>query len=241
MLTICHAPSASPEETALIVRAQDGDQEATMALVSQHIRRLRSLARRWAWAADIEDLTLAALEGFLVAIRLHAADGRPLWALARGRALECVRTTALSEVGILDVPHTTARRVEAYVAAVKAGEEAESPEDVSPETLHAALVAMLGTASYSADPAILDVLTGAGDTVSTSVVVRDLVERAMAAQPSERDREVLRLAYGFMGQPLNDGEVGQLLGVSRAMAQRLRSKAIERARVALNVSVAGVA
>lgn len=236
MSTICHVPPVSPdEETALIVRAQDGDQDATMALVSQHIRRVTSIARRWRWAAPEDDLVLAGLEGLLRAIKAHAADGRRLWSLGHSGCLESVRAAALSEVGLLDVPHTTASRVEAYVAATKAGEVAEAPGDVSTETLHAALMAMMGTVSYSADPAALDAASVA-DIASTHAVVQDLVRRAMDAQTSDRDRMVLRLAYGFEGFPMTDREVAHAMGISsRTMAERIRRVALGRARAALNV------
>lgn len=230
MFDITHAPPVSPEaETALIVQAQDGDQDATMALVSQHIRRMASLARRWSWAADIEDLTIAAMEGFLVALRLHDADGRRLWTFAHTRVLEEVRRTALGSVGVIDVPWSSLR--------------AHQTGGLSTSTSDSIAIAMEAVASYDRCPELRDSLAEVLDTPnmdpSSWAVIRDLVDRALAAQTSERDRDVLRHAYGFAkGYPMTDVEVAQELGISsRTMAERIRRRGLERARAALNVEV----
>jgi hypothetical protein len=256
------------DERAALAEAQMGGEAATLRLIYAYAPALRNLVAQHSGRIGVEEARSAAIAGLLEAIHafdLARFDGR-LAGIVSGHistALRAVSSTAmqiesrtlrryrsilaaadgdfreaLNKVG--DFGMTRATFVAVHEAlrtnhlAQEGGEVGGAPSASSINYAHPVWV-----------PAGSDALVDADD--------QELVDLAWTAV-SVQEKDVIRHAYGFAdGEPHSDGDVAQILSVrdlgqeavdegqstmSRAKAQRIRTRGVEAMKVRLAAEVA---
>lgn len=252
-------PISVEEEVALIVRAQSGDEDAVLALIRQYGPLLRSNVARTAKVMNRDDAEGAALLAFMEALREHDVNDpryktgslsstlRPkvFRALAEARAEENSR--------IALVPRTTFER---YLAVMDAaggdpdeGAQIAPSHDLASKTF-ASIFAMVHdsphvTTTETEDSDGEDFLGRArpvrGEQRDDFEAAEDAVLADIALDSlDDQERDVVEFSYGFRetddfawNEPMPDGAVADVVGLSRQKVQRTRRAAIKTMRVAL--------
>lgn len=214
------------EESALILKAQGGDQSAAWALVEAFDPWLRKLARQHVRtdAAPFADLLQEArLALFLAVERVDPRGGR-LATQAHKWVVGAIRDESYPTA--LSIPPRTFRRYWAVRAA------ASTPDA-------AALLAPSMGLSTESFWTIFSSTSSTTDAAATEVAeseelrdalrryeVADLMDRAAL---DEKERSVVDAYFGLTsGRPMLDIEVADTLGLSRSSVQRVRVLALEK-------------
>lgn len=244
---------AVEEEADLISRAQQGDTDAQMTLVTAYGPALRSAVARFrkgmvegATDLDVEDLQSAALVALLDLIQTHDPEVSPRLAGRVAQHLAAALGEEFSSASAFAVPSRTLKRFFGILKEADgdlAAAEALAPErQMRASTFReiAALVRSESVEGISSDDegAPVDFFAEPVFAPTPVVDVEDkiLVEAAFAAVDDEQER-ICRLSYGFTEyEPVPDAEIAHRMGLTRPTVQRKRGKALGAMRKALGVT-----
>jgi RNA polymerase primary sigma factor len=230
-----HAHMTPEEEAEHIARAQEGDQDALLAIIRSQQGALRKEARSLLRpGVDLDDLMQ---EGNLALMRavygFDPAQGARLWTYARRSVREAMGEHSAAMAGGASAPARTVKRYEAAMRAAGGDTEAarayaSSPERgrgrLEPSTFDAVRASFTGRVP---EEETLDVPESMDP--ATSAVDRATI-RAILASLKPRHRAVLALSFGLGSGPMTDEEVGEALGLSRPRVVTIRKEALEAAR-----------
>lgn len=251
-------------ETDLVLRSQDGDEAAQMALVNAYAPALRNALARHHEALDPEDAEQEVILALLSLIAKHdPSTGR-----LAGRIAVYLKDALLEATGATNPWGIPSRTLKRYFAILKKadGDVTEAariaPENDMATTTFLDLAGILSTDSLDAvtdggtegQPASRSVASAAivgGEEPRDpfeEVLDAELVAMAFAAV-SHDERTVVRQAYGFEPAlvdgvemlpeghaPLSDSLVAISTGLSRPKVQRTRTAALAKMRDALEVT-----
>ncbi|MDR6866800.1 DNA-directed RNA polymerase sigma subunit (sigma70/sigma32) [Microbacterium resistens] len=219
-------------EFALIVKAQAGDERATLALMRQYAVGLRGLAKReYARAGehvDAEETRQNVALAFMEA--LAACDGTVRLA-AKLQVAAFKVADEFHLVGVLSMSSRARSRFFQVRREVGVGADVEAVAvelGMSRETYRAV------EAALSAAP-VDDHRNVAVDGGFEAVDKGAMCARAFAAV-EELTESIIRDAYGFTEyEPIPDGEIAYRRGLSRSKVQRVRTGGLERMRRVLTL------
>lgn len=203
-------------------RNQYRNRDAQTDLIESHDRAIRRLAFQVGArfpSVDLDDLIQEGRLALLEAAGRHeVAKGTQIWTLAQYRVRGAMLAFALTTSSTLTVPASTLEHratlapstSEAVDRAMRTGLAIVFGEDEGP-----------GTVPASSIPE--------GDLEPVRESTQE-AHRLLAMLPP-REATVLRLAFGIDGSgPKTDAEVADVIGVSRPMVQRIRTRAVNRLR-----------
>lgn len=229
--------------TDLAIKAQGGDEEATLRLVEGCKGIVRAAVKKvLRTGSTVEEADLMAVGTLAVLERLHEFDP------ARGNFVTFifpyVGGDVMSEAGRLysgmEVPKMTLARYRQAMTEAN-GEAAHARElvqDMDPTTFDSLHRVVTGVWSLSGVDPDQDVVAHSLDGPATyldmpeqTVIESDERERIAEALDhlSEREREVLELVYGLTGDaPMSDVEASKVLGVAASTVCRARNRALKK-------------
>lgn len=224
--------------------ARFGADDGLATLVEGYGPLLMRAVRKYGAVMAADDARTAAALGLWTAVQSCDGElaGTPESFTAIAAAcVEASLSEAAAESSAIHVPGRTLRRF--FGVLRRAGGDAELAAAIAPEyslsreAFYAIAEAMrCGSLDVEAVAAAAARVVDAHDELS-AIEVRDLVSAAFKAT-DDTETEVIRAAYGFSDyRPKGDAEVGADFGMSRATAQRVRSRGLGKMREALAVDV----
>lgn len=235
------------EETALIVRAKTGDEEAIMRLFAAYVPALLEMVKRHSATLPIEDARQAAFLGFLELIKDHDPHrSSRLAGKVRAKVQDALSAASTDASGGFTVPPRTLRKFYAFLRQANgdvnlgARLAAESDSRDMSEATFRAIASGLKVNSLDVEIeanggdqgiALIDDLAAPRETSHVEDAL--LVEVAFSAV-DDLEEKVCRIRYGFDDydeQP--DGVVGDRLGMGRIKTLRVRERALDKMRAAI--------
>ncbi len=195
-------PLEPGEERALVSRMLEGDAEAAAALIEHNLRLVAHIAKKYAQpGVDQDDLVSVGSLGLIKAVHTFRPEAGRLAAYA-SRCIE-------NEILMFFRSDRKNRNVMLF------GEDLGQDRD-GDEVL---LSDLLGT-----DPNIVS-------DAAEAAIESDRALRLMDSALDARQREVLRLRYGFEdGEPWPQHRIAARLGISRSYVSRIEKRALEKLR-----------
>jgi RNA polymerase primary sigma factor len=238
------------DEQFVVLAALDGDEAAWASLMRAYIPAIQAVVARHSQSAlENEDIRQTAMEGFVGAVREYDADKATRVAgLVKFKVSEAL-SKRHGQSFVATVPRRTRERV-TQILRVAEGDavlaEELAPEygmsrrtfreayqgfqaivpplhgqDGHPKTYTGAMVQELANRPLVAEP--------------TTVEDAELVDAAMSADLTERERAVVVLSFGLTGRnPMTDGQIGEAVGVSRSRAAHIKADAVAKMRAHVN-------
>lgn len=231
-----------------VLKAQAGDHEALESVIESLSRVIEREANRVGDThSQRDDRIQAGRLGVIKALHGYDPAKGPLTiayvkSFVRWEVLEAVRE---SRPGF-DIPSRSAAR---YLAAKRSTESIHEARERCEEfdltkatfdDVHNAFTAVhsvehLSNGSDDGDDETIAFDIPAGDDFAEVYVERKALKAKVAAALEaleDRDREVLVLAMGLNGgEPMNDGQIAEVLGIDRTRINRIRNRAIGVVRV----------
>ena len=201
---------------------------------------------------DVDDLRGSALLGFMEAV--HAFDPEVhvrLAAVVGGHLADALRATGSAPASALSIGPRTLKRFFGIVREaggdMVAAEALATEREMTPDTFRAIRSALRDGESYDSLQASEGVDGGVREIEASPLQygdtepIRDVEDAILAAAAfrsvDATEGEVCRKAYGFEDRdPISDAEIAEELGMSRATAQRTRTRALDKMRSALGVA-----
>ena len=221
------------EERELIIRAQDGDGDASWALLVQYRGILQKTANNV--RARVRGMTPEQVEDLQADLVLAAIEAIKAFDLAKYVRLAQVLPMSLREVATematsLTVPSGTLERwFRIWRAADQdfgAGAELAPSMGMSADTFRGIQHALSHADSEWA------MVPWSGGRSAPDAETHRLAHFALdQLRPAER--EVIELVYGFRGEPKSDGEVADILVSPRVTVSKRRERALEKMRAVL--------
>jgi len=198
-------PLESEEEALLLTLKENGDESAAEKLIEHNLRLVAYIARKFDnTGIDYEDLISTGAIGLIKAVRTFKVDKNIRLATYASRCIENEILMQLRKLG-----------------KIKNDISLDKPlsEDFDGNQLVLADII----------PADDDVLTTAVDEPSDRKMLHELI-----ASLSSREREIMILRYGLMGQEeLTQREVALKLGISQSYISRLEKRILNEMKIEL--------
>jgi RNA polymerase primary sigma factor len=247
------APMTPAEETRAIVDAQAGDEAAMERLVRAQVRYVVGEARKMASATVSEDdLLQVGLSAFVQSVRAFDA-ARPvrLFTFAKAYIREAMNEERAAAGTPMAIPGRTLRRFEQArraTSSMDAAADFAADQGMDRRTFYAVAEALNGSVSIDAahtahahdeSPArsaaafertkelsLHEALQPAPAPEVTAVNRATVASYIRAAGLDTRAERIVRLAYGFAGEPLSDADIAKVTGLSRPTVGRIRNEAL---------------
>ena len=193
-------PLSESEETAWLIRLQNGDAEARDVLIRHNLRLVAHIAKKFeSTSEEQDDLISIGTIGLIKGINTFKADKNVKLATYAARCVE-------NEI-LMHLRAQKKRRCEVSL---------NEPSGTDHEGNQISLRDILGTDG--------DLVA---ETVELSCEFQNLLKKLNCL--TERERKVIILRYGLHGEePLTQKEVGARLKVSRSYVSRIEKKALEK-------------
>ena len=198
-------PLSQKEEEYYLKLAAEGDLEARNILIERNLRLVAHIMKKYySQVSDQEDLISIGTIGLIKGISTFDASKGARLATYAARCAE--------------------NEILMYFRSLR-----KSAQDVS-------LSDCIETGSDGAALSLMDVVTDDVDLlehISTREQIQQL-RKAMEAELTEQERQVIRLRYGLQGQvPMRQREVAQVTGISRSYISRIEKRALQKLRKAI--------
>jgi RNA polymerase primary sigma factor len=245
------------EEVELAKRVEQGDAEAKERMITSNLRLVVSQAKRYQGKLSLLDLIQEGVLGLIRAVeKFDWRRGFKFSTYAVWWIRQAIERAIHNQSRTIRIPvHQAERewrvgRVESQLTASlgrpPTDEELAAAAKISLQQLAdirgvARIVASLDEpvgSAQSPGSRQLGELVGEEDRVDEEIHVsleEEALHRAIATLP-EREQAVIRLRFGFDGEPLTLQEVGNELGLSREWVRRLEARALEQLALAREVS-----
>lgn len=198
-------PLSKEEEEKYLARVREGDKEAKDILVRHNMRLVAHIAKKYAGAAENDDLLSVGSIGLIKAISTYEPGHNTTLASYTARCIE-------NEILML------IRSNKKYKGTVSLSDPVGTDKDGNELTLSDLL--------FEKDDNVFD-------KVDRSLVQEKFLH-IMKEKLSEREYTVLSLRYGLGGGvPLTQREVAGVLRISRSYISRIEKRAIERLRTVI--------
>jgi RNA polymerase primary sigma factor len=247
------------EEVELAKRIEQGDAEAKERMITSNLRLVVSQAKRYQGKLSLLDLIQEGVLGLIRAVeKFDWRRGFKFSTYAVWWIRQAIERAIHNQSRIIRLPvHQAERewkvsRVESQLAASLG--RPPTDEEVA-EAAKISLTQLAEVRSVARIVASLDEPVGSGDSpgsrelgelvgreddvrVDEEITVsleQEALRRAIETLP-EREQAVIRLRFGFDGEPMTLQEVGQELGLSREWVRRLEARALEQLALAREVS-----
>ncbi len=200
-------PLSPSDEEKYLVLCADGDEAARSKLIEHNLRLVAHIAKKYATnTRETDDLISIGTIGLIKAVSTF--NDKKGTALAT-YAARCIENEILMSIRA----------------------EKKSANDLS-------LNDPVGTDRDGNEISIGETLGSDPDSVQSKVelsLAAEQLRKAMAQSLTERERIVLELRYGLLGNKnMPQREIASLLGISRSYVSRIESKAISKLKKALN-------
>ena len=252
--TLTHRLLSADEEYRLAVAMRQGDPEARATFILHNLRLALSLANAWARNSphDRDDVEQVAYVGLIVAVdKFEPERGCRFSTMATWWIRQALQRWSDEQTRLIRLPV----HVEDRLRQTKAAEErlqstlgrrptegevyAALHEPMRPAMHAAARRVASGFTSLDAPIAgeetlcLADALADPHDAVATLIddTSREDTTQRLMATLTTREREVMRLRYGFAdGTPWTLADVGKHFGVSRERIRQIESVALRKIR-----------
>lgn len=246
-----HPVLAREEERELALKARDGDEEAFNGLVRSNLRYVVSVAKRYkGFGLSLEDLINEGNIGLINAIRRFEPErGVKLITYAVWWIRQSIMHALADQKGTVKLPVKQAGLLHRISIArerlrQELGREPATFELSERLDMKAADIEKLVRAnrtSLSLDEAVspddstshLDLLEEeSAETLEESAVRHSLEEEVedLLGELDPRERDIIRMRYGFDGEAMTLEEIGRELGLSRERIRQIEKKVISRFR-----------
>lgn len=197
-------PLTPKEEAACLAALQQGDPEARDRLIRHNLRLVAHVAKKYyPGSADTDDLISIGTIGLIKAAASFKGEKKTRFSTYAARCIE-------NEI----LMYFRADRKNRGVISINEPLETEGEEGAL--TLNDLL----------ADSFVME---EAYEQKADLKLVREKVDAVL----NGRERQIIRLRYGFAGEPLSQQQVADILGISRSYVSRLEKRAVGRLRAAM--------
>ena len=241
------------EEVELAKRVEQGDAEAKERMITSNLRLVVSQAKRYQSRLQLLDLIQEGVLGLIRAVeKFDWRRGFKFSTYAVWWIRQAIERAVHNQSRTIRIPvHQAERewkvgRIESELAASLGRpptdeEVAEGAGLTVDKLLELRSVARI-VASLDA-PVADDSTLRIGDLVAGDAPMEEEVDLSLEEQAlrraietlPEREQAVIRLRFGFEGEPMTLADVGKELGLSREWARRLEARALEKLAVAREV------
>lgn len=194
-------PLSPKEEAHYLKMCEEGDESARDILIERNLRLVAHIAKKYALSADTptEDLISIGTIGLIKAISSFNSTKQARLATYAARCIE--------------------NEILMHLRASKKKQQEVSLNDC------------LGHDSEGNEVTFLDILSteedDVADRVSLDINISKLytyIDKAL----SPREKEIITLRYGLLGNPLTQREIAKKMGISRSYVSRIEKKALEK-------------
>lgn len=238
------APQTAAEERDAIQAAQAGDPAAVETLVRAQVRYVAGEARKMASATvSEEDLLQVGLSALVQAVRTFdlSREGVRLIVHAKPRIREAMNEERAGATTAMAIPGRTLRRFEQArraTSTMDAAADFAEGQGMDRKTFFAVADALNGAvhldapvsdesgASREREVLVGDALQPVPQPEPTAVNRADVARIFDVAGLDARSERVVRLAFGFAGEPLSDADIAKATGLSRQSVGRIRNEAM---------------
>lgn len=239
------------EEHEYAVKAQAGDEEAFNHLVRSNLRYVVSVANRYkGFGLSLEDLINEGNIGLIHAIRRFDPNrGVKLITYAVWWIRQSIMHSIADHTGTVRLPikqaglmhkiSTTHRKFRQEFGREATAEELADRLELKPADIENVMrvyrryLSLDAPISESDETSYLDMLeeknaTSAEDNVFQHSLEDEIEELLADLEP--REKEIIRMRYGFDGDPMTLEEIGKKIGLSRERIRQIEKKVIRRFR-----------
>ncbi|MBE5757064.1 MAG: RNA polymerase sporulation sigma factor SigE [Clostridiales bacterium] len=191
-------PLSEEEESKTIQELMEGEKKAKEKLIEHNLRLVVYISRRFEGSGDLDDLISVGAIGLIKAVNSFKPDKNIKLATYASRCIE-------NEI-LMHLRKTVKLKAEVSL---------EEPINTDAEGNELALSDVMGTDS---------------DMVYKKIeksVERELLEVALS-KLTGREKEIMELRYGLIGEEKTQREVADILGISQSYISRLEKKIINR-------------
>jgi RNA polymerase primary sigma factor len=245
------------EEVELAKRIDEGDAAAKERMITSNLRLVVSQAKRYQGKLSLLDLIQEGVLGLIRAVeKFDWRRGFKFSTYAVWWIRQAIERAIHNQSRTIRIPVHQAER-EWKVAKVQTelatslgrpptDEEVAEAAGISIKQLAdiRGIARIVASLDEPVGPPGSDGSRDLGEIVGTEAVIEDEIHlsleeetlrRAVAMLP-EREQAVIRLRFGFEGEPMTLQEVGSQLGLSREWVRRLEARALEQLALAREVS-----
>lgn len=239
------------EEHELAIESQDGDESAFNKLIRSNLRYVVSVANRYkGFGLSLEDLINEGNIGLIHAIR-RFDPGRgvklityAVWWIRQGIMHAIADHTGtvrlpIKQAGLMHKIRLTYRTLRQELGREATSEELSERMDMKPEDIENVMrvyrtyLSLDAPISKDDETSYIDMLeekdaVTAEENLFQHALKEEIVDLLEDLEP--REREIIRLRFGFDGDPMTLEDIGRKIGLSRERIRQIEKKVIRRFR-----------